>query len=98
MGLSGLWFFCSFTSFFTQLGTYWYFTQLGTYWFLISSLVWSVDRLALSSSNYEANATIVRDGLVGKLQGVGSRCIGILSNDTWLRTVYIGWQVVQVDR
>ena len=26
--------------------------------FLISSLVWSVDRLALSSSNYEANATI----------------------------------------
>ena len=42
--------------------------------------------------------TPVRDGLVGKLQGVGSKCIGILSNDTWLRTVYIGWQVVQVDR
>ena len=54
-----------------------FFTQLGTYWFLISSLVWSVDRLALSSSNYEANATIVRGVLVGKLQDVGSSYIGI---------------------
>ena len=37
---------------------------------------------------------LVRDGLVGKLQGVSSRYIGILSNHTWLRTVYIGRQVV----
>ena len=47
--------------------------------------MWSVDRLALSSSNYEVNPTIVRDGLVGKLQGVSSSYIGILSNDTKLQ-------------
>ena len=40
----------------------------------------------------------VRDGLVGKLQDVGSSYIGILSKDTYYGTVYIGRQVVQVDR
>ena len=41
---------------------------------------------------------VVRDGLVGKLQVVSSSYIGILSKDTYHGTVYIGWQVVQVDR
>ena len=40
----------------------------------------------------------VRDGLVGKLQVVSSSYIGILSKDTYHGTVYIGRQVVQVDR
>ena len=45
-----------------------------------------------------AGIVIVRDGLVGKLQVVSSSYIGILSKDTYYGTVYIGRQVVQVDR